>query len=167
MERNSNVAPCFPFFINLQDKPCFVVGGGTVALRKIKVLLRFGAKITVAAPQIKEEILALSGINGIVVYEQEFESSMLEGMFLVIAATNNREVNHAVSTAAHRMGLWVNTADAPEECTFFFPAVSVKGRVVAGISSGGENPPLTKKIRQETDILLERIIGGEISEWEK
>lgn len=167
MERNSNAAPCFPFFINLQDKPCFVAGGGTVALRKIKVLLRFGAKITVAAPQIKEEILALSGINGIAVYEQEFESSMLEGMFLVIAATNNREVNHAVSTAARRMGLWVNTADAPEECTFFFPAVSVKGRVVAGISSGGENPPLTKKIRQETDILLERIIGGEISEWEK
>lgn len=167
MERNSSAAPCFPLFIDLQKKPCFVAGGGAVALRKTMVLLRFGAQVTVAAPQIKPEFLALREENHLNLIMRKYEPAMLDGMFLAVAATNCRKTNHVISMAAREKGIWMNTADAPEECTFFFPAVSVKRRVVAGVSSGGENPPLTKKIRQEIDTLMERMTEGVGSEWEK
>lgn len=129
--------PRFPLFVSLSGKTVTVVGAGKIASRRIKVLLEYGARIRVIAPQICAEIRALPGSLEII--EREYEGGDVSGSFMVIAATDSREVNHKAGADAKAEGINVSVADSREECSFYFPAVIRKGSISIGLVSDGSD----------------------------
>jgi len=147
----------YPIFLNLEDKPCLVVGGGQVAERKVNVLLEVGALVTVVSPEVTEEISALAGEGRVKHLKEAFREERLEGFSLVIGATDDFQVNRVVSEAARRKGIWVNIVDSPAESDFFVPSLVRRGGLTVAISTGGGSPAMAKKVRKE----LEAILGQE------
>jgi len=130
--------PLFPMFVDLKGKPVLLIGGGKVALRKLEKLMPFEVHATVIAPKICDEIQRLPFVT---LNKRSFENSDLDGCpSLVIAATDDTAVNAYVSTLCKERNIPVNVADAPELCTFQFPAIVQKGSFCAGISTGGASP---------------------------
>jgi len=123
----------FPLFVDLTEKPVVIVGGGNIALRRIEVLLQFGADITVIAPAAKELP------EGVKRLRRGYMYGDLEGAFLVIAATDNRSVNRAVGQEACERDIPVSVADCQDECSFYFPAICLGDALVAGIVSDDGN----------------------------
>ena len=138
----------FPFFMEIKDKECLVVGGGMVALRKIEKLLPFGVKITVVSPAFCSEIEGLEGIDRIC---RRFEREDIEGKMFVIGATDNEAVNRDISVLCREKNIPVNIVDDPKKCTFFFPALVKQGEFVAGFSSGGGSPLAAQYIRKKVE----------------
>jgi siroheme synthase-like protein len=135
----------FPFYIDIKDKECVVIGGGNTAFRKAKALLEFGAKIKVVAPIIKPEF---SNLKSTELFLKKFEISDLDTAFMAIGATDDRNVNIFVSKTAREKNIPVNIVDDPKLCTFFFPAIVKDKDVVASVSSGGKSPLVTQKIKK-------------------
>lgn len=128
----------FPMFIELQNAPVLVVGGGKVALRKVKKLLPYGANITVVAPKMEKELEELSEVVKI---HREFDSSdLLSCPTMVIAATDQKEVNEQIAYRCKEQDIPVNVADDVENCSFLFPSLVKKGKLTAGICTGGSSP---------------------------
>ena len=138
----------FPFFIEIKDQNCLVVGGGIVALRKIEKLLSFGVRITVVSPAFCPEIEEMKGITRIC---RTFEKSDVEGMLFVIGATDDEGVNGEISDLCKGRNIPVNIVDDPKKCTFFFPALVKQGEFVAGFSTGGGSPLAAQYIRQKVE----------------
>lgn len=138
----------FPFFIEIGQKPCLVVGGGMVALRKIEKLLPFGGEITVVSPAFCQEVEEMAGIRRI---KRKFQRRDIEGRLFVIGATDDEAVNAEVSALCRERNIPVNIVDNPEKCTFFFPAMVKKGEFVAGFSSGGGSPLAAQFIRKRME----------------
>ena len=122
----------FPLFIELEGRPCLVVGGGPVAVRKAQALADCGAQVKTVAPE---------------VCGRSFEDADVEGMALVVSATNDRAVNRHVAELCKARGVPVNVVDDPENCTFIFPAVVRKGPMTVAVSSGGACPVAAKLVR--------------------
>ena len=137
--------------LDLRGRDCLVVGGGRVATEKAQGLLECGADVTVVAPEVEDELEALP----VHVVERRFTRSDVVGRFLVIAATNDRSVNAAVSAAAHERATPCNVADDPELCSFILPAVVRRDPIVVGVSTGGASPALAQRIRDDVADLLD------------
>ncbi len=140
-----------PIFLNLKGKLCLLVGGGEVARRKAGVLLDAGAKVRVVAPAIGAELAALPRVESIVA---RFEAQHLEGVALVIAATNDRNVNHQVSELARARNLPANVVDAPDQCSFIMPAILDRSPLTVAFSNGGASPVLTRMLRGKLEALI-------------
>ena len=138
----------FPFFVEIKDRKCLVVGGGMVALRKIEKLLPFGVEITVVSPAFCAEIQEMEGIHRIC---RKFEPADVEGMLFVIGATDDEAVNGEISNLCRERNIPVNIVDDPAKCTFFFPALVKKGEFVAGFSTGGGSPLAAQFIRKKVE----------------
>lgn len=110
----------FPMFIDIEKKKCLVAGGGTVALRKVRVLLDFGAQVMVVAPQIDSQILRLTG--NVCVKERTFEPEDLKECVLVVAATDDAAENHRIAQLARENNIPVNAVHQQEDCSFIFPS---------------------------------------------
>ena len=153
----------FPAFIDLQEeKKILIVGGGKTALHKVKVLLRFNVSIDVVAIFMNEELVELGKKEEkLTLYKKSFYDEMIspDVYHLVIAATNNRVVNHRISTLCKAEKLLVNVVDDPEECTFIFPSIVKRGDIICGISSSGTCPPVTQYIKEKLYDLLPDNIG--------
>lgn len=145
---------CFPLFIDLKTKNCLVIGGGTVAARKIETLLRFGAAVTVISESCTKNIQELARAGKIVYREHRYRAGDLTGAFLAIAATNDPEINSQVSQEATARGIWINVVDDPAKCSFIFPAVVQRDQIVVGITTSGIFPALAKKIREKIEQVL-------------
>ena len=121
----------FPMFFDLHDKKIVVVGGGNIAQRRIEVLLSFGARVIIVAPQTKAVPEGADWVS------RCYETGDLEGAFFCVAATNERAVNHQVYLDAKALGIPASIADCREECSFFFPAICEGDNLVAGVVSDG------------------------------
>jgi siroheme synthase-like protein len=139
----------FPLFIDLKERRCLVVGGGTVALRKIETLLRFDAEITVISPATQPGIGRLADAGRLTYRRKPYQSGDAAGFFLVIAATSDPETNRLIYEEASRLNIWVNTADDFRKCSFIFPAVARNGDLVVGVSSSGQFPVLSRLLREQ------------------
>ena len=145
----------FPMYVNIEKQPVLVVGGGIVALRKVEVLLDFGAAVLVVAPELVPEIKQLPGVCW---EEREFREKDLEGCVLAVAATSDAVLNHQVSNLAKQSRIPVNVVDQKEDCTFIFPAYVKEKNLVGAFSSGGNSPVLTQYLKMEmSQILTERL----------
>lgn len=144
----------FPIFFKLQGRPCLVVGAGTIAAPKIASLLRAGGVVTVVAPQARLEVETQARADELVWHAREFVSSDLEGMFLVVAATDLQSVNHSVAEAARAQNVLCNSVDDPPDCDFFYPSVVRRGDLQIAISTAGKSPALAQRLREEVDTLL-------------
>ena len=138
----------FPFFMEIKDEKCLVVGGGVVALRKIEKLLPFGVDITVVSPAFCSEIEEMDGITRI---RRKFEKEDINGMLFVIGATDDENVNAEISALCREKNIPVNIVDDPAKCTFFFPALVKRGEFVAGFSTGGGSPLAAQYIRKKVE----------------
>jgi precorrin-2 dehydrogenase/sirohydrochlorin ferrochelatase len=144
----------YPVNLVLDGRACLVVGGGTVALRKVEGLLACGARVRVVAPRISRELRELSSV---MCDERPWEPEDMDGAWLVIAATDDPAVNRAVYEAGERSGIWVNGADDPANCAFTLPSVVRRGDLQLTVSTGGRSPALATWLRRR----LEGEIGPE------
>ncbi len=110
-----------PLFAQLKQRPCLVVGGGEVAWRKTRMLLKVGAAVTLVAPDIDHEIAEAQAQGKLTVLREAFRPEHLDGNMLAIAATDNALVNELVSTAADSRNILVNVVDDTPKCSFYFP----------------------------------------------
>ena len=149
-----------PIFIQLRGSPTVVVGGGSVALRKVDLLLRAGARVTVIAPKLHEELRALAAQRQLDYVALEFQPHHLDGTSLVIAATDSRDVNAAVSAAAKARRLPINVVDDPELSTFIFPAIIDRSPVIVAVGSSGNSPVLARSVRQQIEAMLPARLGA-------
>lgn len=141
----------YPVFLNLQDRLCVVVGGGEVAERKVEGLLRVGAWVTLISPGCTAHLQKLGDEGRIRREERPYRAGDLAGAFLVIAATDQREVNQAVAQEAEAQGTLLNVVDVTRLCSFIAPSIIRHGPVTVAISTGGLSPALAKKIRLELE----------------
>jgi precorrin-2 dehydrogenase / sirohydrochlorin ferrochelatase len=139
----------YPVFAMVTDQPCLVVGGGAVGERKVLDLLEAGARVTLVSRKATPALVELAARGEIHYPEEDFRPEQVQGMTLVFGATDDPEVNAAVSAAARAAGIWVNIADAPELCTFIVPAQVKRGDLTLAISTGGASPALAGKLRLE------------------
>lgn len=146
----------FPLFLPTAGKKVLVVGGGTIATRRVRTLCRFDWQVTVIAPELTEEAQSLAREGRILWEKREFRSEDVEGMFLVVAATDCREVNHLAGEAAKQQGIFVSVADSREECTFFFPAIAENNYVVAGIAGDGSSHRETARSAEKVRKALQQ-----------
>lgn len=142
----------FPFFMDIQDKLIVVVGGGTVALRKVEKLLPFAPSVKVIAPEISKKITQLSGVE---VIHRGFADSDIDGAFAVIGASDNEALNAHIAALCREKGIPVNIVDDPEKCTFYFPALVKENDITIGISTSGTSPLFAQFLRLMIDDMLD------------
>jgi uroporphyrin-III C-methyltransferase/precorrin-2 dehydrogenase/sirohydrochlorin ferrochelatase len=140
-----------PIFADVRNKLCLVVGGGEVGKRKAGVLLEAGARVRMVAPEIEPALAEQPGVEAIV---SRFEVQHLEGVMLVIAATNQRSVNQQVSELARKRNIPVNVVDDPELCSFIMPAILDRSPLMVAFSSGGASPVLTRIMRGKLETMI-------------
>jgi siroheme synthase-like protein len=144
--------PYFPLFVDLTGWDCVLVGGGPVAERRARILLDFGVRLTVIAVEASGTIRALARDGLLALETREYAGAEdIEKARMVIAAANDRKLNRRVAADARKAGVLVNTADDPELCGFFFPALVRRGELVAGLCGSGACPGLTARLRKELD----------------
>lgn len=148
-----------PLFHNIHNKPCLVIGGGAIAARKIALLLDAGAKVTVISPTLTDSLVQFASEAKITHLSRVFKTSDLEGYMLVIAATDNMQINKAVSKTAKNNNIPVNVVDQPDLCSFIFPAIIDRSPMTIAISSGGAAPVLARSIRAKLETLLPQSLG--------
>ncbi|WP_297208762.1 NAD(P)-dependent oxidoreductase [uncultured Flavonifractor sp.] len=139
----------FPLFVDLTGKRAVIVGGGAVACRRAGVLVRFGAEVSLIAPRCK------SLPQGVRWLQRPYAAGDLAGAELAVSATDDRAVNRAVGEEARALGIPVSVADAPEECTFFFPAVCAGQGIVAGVAGKGDDHARTARAAKAIRSVLE------------
>lgn len=149
----------FPIFIDIRGRSAVVVGGGPVAARKVELLRRAQADVTVVAPTLCAALKDLAHEGAIAHRGREFEAGDLDGARLVVAATDDGEVNAAVAAAAEARGLPVNVADAPALCSFILPSIIDRSPVVVAISTGGAAPVLARNLRGELEAAIPASYG--------
>jgi precorrin-2 dehydrogenase / sirohydrochlorin ferrochelatase len=138
----------FPIMLDLKDKHCVVIGGGKIAARKIKSLLKSGAQITVISPDICNEIRLLVDEEKVTLYQRDVEYEDYQHAFLVIAATHSLEINSKVATNIGSNQL-LNVVNKHELGNFHIPASFSRGKLQINVSTSGASPHLAKKIRNE------------------
>jgi len=147
----------YPICLDLEGRPCVVVGGGKVAERKVLGLLSCSAPVTVISPEMTEELLRRHAEGRIQWLDREYKHGDLGKAFLVIAATDNEETQKQVYEEAVKGNLLLNIADVPRRCNFILPATVRRGDLTISISTSGKSPALARKLRME----LEKRYGSE------
>ena len=155
----------FPFFMNIEGKRGFVVGGGTTALFKIKKLLPFSVALEVISLEVLDEIKQLEMDGKLCVKYHSFsEEDILLAPFFVIVATENKEENHKIAYLCKEKGILVNVVDEPEYCDFYFPSLVTKGKCSIGISTSGASPAISSLLREQIEQIVPEHME-EIMDW--
>jgi len=150
----------YPVYLDIKDRDCLVIGGGSVGTRKVLTLLSCGANVTVVSTAATEKLHQLSNNGVIKLKERPFQTTDLDDRFLVIGATDNQELNFNIHAEAERRGLLCNIADRPKVCNFILPSIVNRGDLIIAISTSGKSPAFAKKLRKH----LEKEFGDEYAE---
>jgi precorrin-2 dehydrogenase/sirohydrochlorin ferrochelatase len=159
--QNFDAMTLFPMFMKLEGRSCLVVGAGTIGEPKISSLLASGASVRVVAFKATAAVAEWAKTGAISWEARAFNTADLDGVFLVIAATNSPDVNAAIFQEAGRRNILRNVVDDPEYCDFYYPAVVRRGDLQLAISTNGHSPALAQRIRRELEIQF----GPEYGEW--
>ena len=170
----------FPMFVDMTERECLIVGGGNVAYRKVIVMLDFGAKVTVVAEDICDELrkLTIDDIasedktgsytankeNRITFIKRRFERKDCDGMEMVIVATDDNALNHEIAEYCKAKDIMVNAVDQKTDCSFIFPSYIKEKNLVAAFSSGGNSPVLTQYLKGKEQEILTPFLG-ELNEY--
>ncbi len=151
----------YPVHLDIKNRNCLVVGGGTVGTRKVDTLLECGARVTVVSPDPSPHVTKLASDGAIKLAQRAYRSTDLKGAFLVIGATDDEKLNQQISKDAENSNTLCNIADRPEVCNFILPSIVRRGDLVITISTSGKSPALAKQLRQK----LETQFGQEYTEF--
>ena len=143
-----------PIFLNIKNKKCVVVGGGEVAFRKATLLLRAGADLHIVAPLVSDELRKLRVDRDCTITLKKFEEADLNDAILVVAATDDLEINERISVIASKLNIPVNVVDQPHLCSFIMPSIVDRSPIVVAISSGGTSPILTRKLKELNETMI-------------
>ena len=146
----------YPVFMNIKDKDCLVVGGGSVGARKASTLEKCGAKVKLISSLFSPECEDLK-TTSIEMEKKEYENNDITGMFFIFAATDNADLNKEIQKDAAKLDILCNIADSPDRSDFILPSIVDRGDLILAISTSGASPAMAKKIRQE----LEQKFGPE------
>ncbi|EKB22487.1 TPA: siroheme synthase CysG [Aeromonas veronii] len=149
-----------PIFCRLDNKPVLLVGGGEVAERKARLLLDAGAHLTVVAPELDPELAELAANGSIEWLAGEFAPAQLTGKWLVVGATDRREVNALVYQSANQARIFANVVDDPKRSSFIMPSIIDRSPLMVAISSGGKAPVLARLLREKLEALLPQHLGA-------
>ncbi len=139
----------YPVFLDLKGRPCMVVGGGTIAERKVKTLLDSGAEVAVVSPEITPRLKGRVEKGQIKYISREYQDGDYQGMHILIAATDDMKLNRAIGIEASTNGALVNVVDDPEYCDFIAPSIFRRGEITLAISTGGASPALARWLRRD------------------
>ncbi|MFN2614444.1 MAG: bifunctional precorrin-2 dehydrogenase/sirohydrochlorin ferrochelatase [Actinomycetota bacterium] len=142
-------APLYMAGIRLSGRRAVVVGGGPIALEKTEKLLACGARITLVAPTVVSELRTLADEGSIDWLEREYRTGDLQGAFIVVASTDDADINVRVFRDGDARNMLVNVVDVPELCTFQVPAITRHGSIAIAISTAGASPALAKRMKRE------------------
>jgi siroheme synthase-like protein len=151
-------AKYFPVLIDLSQFPALVIGGGTIAYRKIMNLLEFGGTVTVIAPELCDEIIELNNEKKIEVIRRKFEKGDIKAYKLVFVATGDEEVDRQIYDEGIEEGALLNVADVPDLCNFIMPSFIKKGDFTVAVSSQGQSPFLVKSMKEKIETTLPKNI---------
>ena len=143
-----------PIFLNIKNKKCVIVGGGEVAFRKATLLLRAGADLHIVAPLVSDELRKLRLDRDCTITLKIFEEADLNDAVLIVAATDDLEINERVSVIASKLNIPVNVVDQPHLCSFIMPSIVDRSPIVVAISSGGTSPILTRKLKELNETMI-------------
>ncbi|WP_422365793.1 siroheme synthase CysG [Pelagibius sp.] len=149
----------FPAFLDLSSRTSLLVGGGELALRKLRLLLKADARVTLVAPRLSAEMAELADDRRVEWMCRPFMAADVQGRALAIAASGKAEVDEDVAAAAQAAGVAINVVDRPDLCSFITPAIIDRNPLVIGISSGGDAPILTRQLRAKIEALLPARLG--------
>src|SRR5512139_1587496 len=148
-----------PLFVDVRDRLIVVVGGGSIAARKVELLLRASARVRVVSPALDAELAVWRDAGRLDYRPVPFSSPQLDGASLVIAATDDAAVNEAVAAAARERGLWVNVVDDLHRSDVIFPAIVDRSPIVVAIGTEGTSPTLARRVRAQIEALLPSRLG--------
>ena len=149
----------FPIFMNMQGARVQVFGGGTIAARRVSVLLEFGAKVWVAAPEISEKLEELAQWNFNLALEyRPYQPGELQEAEIVIAATSDSAVNDMICRECNHKGILVNVVSDREKCDFYFPGIAREGEITVGVTAGGRDHQKAAEVTKEIRRLLKEIM---------
>lgn len=152
--KSDNKRVYYPVFLDITDKRCLVVGGGKVAERKVTMLLQFNAHVIVVAPVMTRALLKLGEEGKIQYFQRIYAAKDLDNTALVFACTDNSAINNKIKKGAAQKNIPVNVADSPDVCDFIVPSIIKKGDLTIAISTSGELPLLSKKLRQKIEEVV-------------
>ncbi len=137
----------YPVNLDVRNRNCLVVGGGAVATRKVMTLLNCGARVTVVSPDIGSDLREFARDGAIILKTRGYRRSEVNDMFLVVGATDDKDLNRQIFEDAEALGKLCNIADQPEACNFILPSVVHQGDLVIAISTSGKSPAFAKQLR--------------------
>jgi precorrin-2 dehydrogenase / sirohydrochlorin ferrochelatase len=141
----------YPVFWDIRDKKCVVVGGGEVALRKIRRLQDCGANVFVVSPQLTPELSVMKAEGAIEHVFDQYAAQYLEGAVLIIGATDDEKANTAIWKDASARGIPVNIVDDPQKCNFILPSIVERGDLTIAVGTSGKSPALARYLREELE----------------
>ncbi len=150
----------YPVSLNLEGRPCVVVGGGEVAEQKVLGLLKAGARVTVISPRATRRLTELAAEGALHVRPRPYQPGDLEGAFLAVVAAEDRAVNHAVWEEAEQRGVLLNAVDDMPHCHFIAPAIYQQGDLAVAVSTAGKSPALAVRVRDRIGALIGREYGA-------
>jgi len=149
----------FPIFLSLKQQPCLVIGGGEIAARKIKLLAKANAKITVIAEKFSHTVMAMETEHGLILRKKTFAIKDIRTYRLVVSATNNHALNESIAKICQQKNIPVNVVDNPQLCSFIFPAIIDRSPVIAAVSTGGVSPVLARLLRAKIETVIPAQFG--------
>jgi uroporphyrin-III C-methyltransferase / precorrin-2 dehydrogenase / sirohydrochlorin ferrochelatase len=148
-----------PIFIDVRARPCLVVGGGAVAARKVELLQAAGARLSIVAPELCASLQAVVEQDAAAWAARAYDPADVRGMRVVIAATDDQDVNARVARDADALGIPVNVVDSPALCSFIVPAVIDRDPVLVAVSTAGASPVLARMVRSRIESVLPGRLG--------
>ncbi len=154
----------FPMFVDLSDKQAVVVGGGSIATRRVKTLLQFTRNVTAVAPMMTQELADLGKLGMVQTVMRPVKRSDFDMAYIVIAATNDHKLNDEIYRICRQEGIYVNVADDKDKCDFYFPGIYMQDEMVVGITASGMDHKKARKLRIAIEQAMQEVQEEEASE---
>ena len=142
----------YPVLLDIRNRECLVVGGGAVGTRKVAMLLKCGARVTVVSPETSDTLQQLAQQQKVSWKQRAYRSEDLRDVFLVIGATDDQALNRQIHRDAEQHNTLCNIADRPEVCNFILPSIVNRGDLILAISTSGQSPAFAKRLRRSLEL---------------
>ena len=152
--------PYYPIFLDIENRSVVIIGGGTVCARKAETMMKYGAKVTVVAPEFHDDIAKYAADGVLQTRQKTYDEADLEGASVVIASTDNPCINGRIARDARRRKIPVNVVDVTHLCEFIVPAIVETGSIQLAVSTGGKSPALARTLKED----LQKLVGPEYAE---
>jgi len=152
--------PYYTIFIDVENRDVLIIGGGAVCARKAETMMRYGARVTIVAPEVIDEISGWANDGRIKLTRKEYDEADLEGASIVIASTDDACINGRIARDCRRRKIPVNVVDVTHLCEFIVPAIVQQGSIQLAVSTGGKSPALARTLKEN----LQKFVGPEYAE---